>query len=43
MTDYLDIHSVNEGYLVIFDGRNDKTWEYKEIMHNGKQIFAVWV
>ena len=43
LADYLDIHGVNEGYLLIFDYRADKSWEQAAISHKGKDIFAVWV
>lgn len=40
---YLDIHGVQNGYLVIFDNRKEKNWEQKHLTHRGKKIFAVWV
>jgi len=40
---YLDIHGVAQGYLLIFDNRQEKSWESKAITHKGKAIFAVWV
>jgi hypothetical protein len=43
LADYLDIHSVNKGYLLIFDDRKKPSWEVKNIEHEGKEIFAVWV
>lgn len=43
LTDYLDIHGLAKGYLVIFDNRKEKSWESKHITHKGKSIFAVWV
>ena len=43
LTDYLDIHSVKEGYLVIFDDRKKKEWKHQKIVHKGKNIFAIWV
>ena len=43
LADYLDIHSVKKGYLLIFDTRKKLTWEAKTIHHQGKEIFAVWL
>jgi hypothetical protein len=43
LADYLDIHGVNKGYLLIFDTRKKTTWEAKRIEHQGKEIFAVWL
>ncbi|MEM1122100.1 MAG: hypothetical protein AAGJ18_16765 [Bacteroidota bacterium] len=43
LADYLDIHGVSEGWLLIFDDRKQKTWVTKAIQHKGKEIFAVWV
>jgi hypothetical protein len=43
LVDYLDIHGVNKGYLLIFDTRKKLTWETKMIKQDGKEIFAVWL
>lgn len=43
LADYLDIHGVDKGYLLIFDTRKKMTWEVKTIEHQGKEIFAVWL
>ena len=43
LADYLDIHGVNKGYLLIFGTRKKMTWETKMIKQDGKEIFAVWV
>jgi len=43
LADYLDIHSVQKGYLLIFDTRKKKTWEKKSVKIQGKEIFAVWL
>lgn len=43
LSQYLDIHALDKGYLLIFDDRKDKTWEARTIAHEGKEIFAVWV
>ncbi len=43
LNDYLDIHSVKEGYLVIFEYNKTKSWDKQWIEYQGKRIFAVWV
>ena len=43
LADYLEIHSVKEGYLVIFEYNKIKSWRSEWIEHQGKRIFAVWV
>lgn len=43
LADYLEIHGVKTGFLVIFDDRKSKSWAKKTIQHQGKTIFAVWV
>jgi hypothetical protein len=43
LANYLDIHGVNEGWLLIFDDRQNPTWKEETIHHKGKEIFAVWV
>ena len=43
LSDYLDIHGVKEGYLLIFDNRKGKKWISKMIQHQDKSIFAIWV
>lgn len=43
LADYLEIHGVRKGYLLIFDTRKKMSWEVKTIEHNDKEIFAVWV
>jgi hypothetical protein len=42
LADYLDIHGVSEGWLLIFDTRETPTWEEQVIQHKDKQILAVW-
>jgi hypothetical protein len=43
LVDYLNIQSLSEGYLLIFDHSEIKDWrsEWREV--EGKRIFAVWV
>jgi len=43
LADYLSIHSLSTGFLLIFDSRKKKTWQQQTIAHRGKTIFAVWV
>jgi hypothetical protein len=43
LNDYLDIHSINAGYLVIFEYNKVKSWDKQWIDYKGKRIFAVWV
>ncbi len=43
LANYLDIHGVNQGFLLIFDTRQQKNWEIKTIQHHQKEIYAVWV
>ena len=43
LADYLDRENVEEGYLVIFEGKKEKTQRQAWIKHAGKRIFAVWV
>ncbi|MEM9889042.1 MAG: GxxExxY protein, partial [Bacteroidota bacterium] len=43
LADYLDMHNLSEGYLVIFDNRKAKTWAVQTIVHRDKQIYTVWV
>ena len=43
LADYLDIHGLNKGYLLIFDERRKKIWKEEVIQHEGKTIFAVWI
>lgn len=40
---YLDVNSLEKGYLIIFDNRKRRTWDAKPIKYKGKEIFAVWV
>jgi hypothetical protein len=43
LADYLDKHSVDRGYLLIFDDRQKPSWREELIQHQEKEIFAVWV
>jgi hypothetical protein len=43
LANYLDIHGVSKGYLLIFDARQKPTWAVKRIKQDGKEIFAIWV
>jgi hypothetical protein len=43
LTNYLDIHGVQKGYLLIFDDRKKLTWATRRIKQDGKEVFAVWV
>ena len=43
LCDYLDRQNQQQGWLVIFDNRKEKTWQQERIKAGGKDIFAVWV
>lgn len=43
LNDYLDSLGLSEGYLVLFDHAEVKSWHSEWINHNGKKIFMVWV
>ena len=43
LADYLTIHGLSKGYLVIFDNRKKKTWKQEQVDFKGKEIFAVWL
>ncbi len=43
LTDYLDIHGIDTGYLVIFEYNKVKSWRKEWIESKGKRILAVWV
>ncbi len=43
LADYLEKEGLEKGFLLIFDERKKKTWQQKEVFHQGKEIFAVWV
>jgi len=41
--DYLNLQSLTEGYLLIFDHSKKKTWKSGWETVQGKKIFVVWV
>ena len=41
--DYMDRQQLPEGFLVVFEQKNEKTWKKGWLRVNGKRIFAVWV
>jgi hypothetical protein len=43
LDDYLNRLKLTEGYLIIFDHKEIKTWDSGWIEHNGKRIFIIWV
>jgi hypothetical protein len=43
LSEYLDRQTLTEGYLLIFDHANVKTWKSDRIVWQGKKIFTVWV
>jgi len=43
LCDYLDIYSLKEGYLLIYDFNAGKTYKQEQTTVQDKQIFAVWV
>lgn len=43
LADYLERLGLDEGALLIFDHSGVKDWKSEDIVHRGKQIFAVWV
>lgn len=43
LADYLAVHGLENGFLVIFDNRKKKEWESETIVHDGKTLFVVWV
>ena len=43
LSDYLDIYSLKDGYLLIYDFNAGKTYKQEQITFLNKHIFAVWV
>ncbi len=43
LSDYLDIYSLKEGYLLIYNFNKNKEYRQEQIAFEDKQIFAVWV
>ena len=43
LTDYLDRLALSEGFLLIFDHNNVKTWHSEWTVWNDKKIFMAWV
>ncbi|MEN0045855.1 MAG: AAA-like domain-containing protein [Bacteroidota bacterium] len=40
---YLDIHALDDGFLVIFDPKKEQSFKKESIEHREKSIFAVWI
>jgi hypothetical protein len=43
LVDYLNIQSLSEGYLIIFDHSEIKDWRSEWVEVQGKKIFTAWV
>ena len=43
LSDYLDMYSLEQGYLLIYDFSKNKAYKQEEIVFQDKRIFAVWV
>jgi hypothetical protein len=43
LVDYLNLQSLSEGFLLIFDHSEVKDWRTEWVEIEGKKIFAVWV
>ena len=43
LSDYLDIYSLQQGYLLIYDFSKHKEYKEEQIRFQDKEIFAVWV
>jgi hypothetical protein len=43
LAEYMDAQNFPEGYLLIFDHSNRKSWKQEELTLNGKRVRAVWV
>jgi len=43
LSDYLDMYSLKQGYLLIYDFSKKKEYKQEDIVFGDKEIFAVWV
>ncbi len=43
LSDYLNMYSLQQGYLLIYDFRKNKAYTQETITFQDKQIFAVWI
>ncbi len=43
LSDYLDMYSLKQGYLLIYNFNKNKKYKEEQIAFEDKQIFAVWV
>ncbi len=43
LNNYLEALGLTEGYLIIFDHSEVKSWQNEWVEYNGKKIFIVWV
>lgn len=43
LCDYLNIHSMNKGYLVIYNFNKNKEYKYEKIYVENKEIFIIYV
>jgi hypothetical protein len=43
LAEYLDKQNLLQGYLLIYDFRQEKSYREEEILAHGKKIFVVWV
>jgi hypothetical protein len=43
LSDYLDIYSLKQGYLLIYDFNKGKSYKEEQILFQDKEIFALWV
>ena len=43
LCDYLNIHSMNKGYLVIYNFNKNKEYKYEKIYAENKEVFIIYV
>ncbi|MCP4399223.1 MAG: AAA family ATPase, partial [bacterium] len=43
LSDYLDMYSLKQGHLLIYDFNKNKEYKAEHISFRDKTIFAVWV